>query len=290
LAVPDPTRAPEIEEVAQAPAAGLFIQRAGDVSPAFELTQANAAAVAGICWRLDGLPLALELAATKVRHLDTETLLSRLDRALSAGWARDLPERQRTMRSTLDWSHDLLHRPERELFRRLSVFAGGFTLEAAEEVGSSPSDAPDEVLDVLGRLAEQSLVRMRLGDDGPRYGMLEPVRQYALERLEESVEEAEEIRRRQRRRHAEYYLALGERAGLKLKGPEQPTWLRRLETELGNLRAAIQWSIEESESRAPGSPEMAQAPSLCPTWALASARRARSSALPSWSRGYRRRS
>src|SRR5215210_5716343 len=243
LAVPDPTRTPEAEEVAQTPAAGLFIERAEDVSPAFELTQANAAAVAAICWRLDGLPLALELAATKVRHLDPETLLSRLDRALSAGWARDLPERQRTMRSTLDWSHDLLHRPERELFQRLSVFAGGFTLEAAEEVGSSPSDAPDDVLDLLGRLAEQSLVRMRLGDDGPRYGMLEPVRPYALEKLEKSVEEAEEVRRR----HAGYYLALGERAGLKLKGPEQPTWLGRLETELGNLRVAIQWSIEHEE-------------------------------------------
>jgi predicted ATPase/transcriptional regulator with XRE-family HTH domain len=242
LAVPDPTHMPEAEEVAKTPAAGLFIQRAEDVSPAFELTQANAAAIAAICWRLDGLPLALELAATKVRHLDPETLLSRLDRALSAGWARDLPKRQRTMRSTLDWSHDLLHRPERELFRRLSVFAGGFTLEAAEEVGSSPSDAPDEVLDLLGRLAEQSLVKMRLGDDGPRYGMLEPVRQYALEKLEESGE-AEEVRRR----HARYYLALGERAGLKLKGPEQPTWLDRLETELGNLRVAIQWSIEHGE-------------------------------------------
>ena len=242
LAVPDPTRAPEVEEVAQTPAAGLFIQRAEDVSPAFELTQANVAAVAAICWRLDGLPLALELAATKVRHLDPETLLSRLDRALAADWARDLPERQRTMRSTLDWSHDLLHRPERVLFRRLSVFAGGFTLEAAEEVGSSPSDAPDDAIDLLGRLSEQSLVRMRLGDDGPRYGMLEPVRQYALEKLEESGEAGEV-----RRRHAGYYLALGERAGLKLKGPEQPTWLGRLETELGNLRAAIQWSIEHGQ-------------------------------------------
>ncbi len=206
------------------------------------MTGANVGAVAAICWRLDGLPLALELAATKVRHLDPETLLSRLDQALSVGWARDLPERQRTMRSTLDWSYELLHRAEKELFRRLSVFAGGFTLEAAEEVGASESDAPDDVIDSLGRLAEQSLVRMRLGDDEPRYGMLEPVRQYALEKLKESGE-AEEVRRR----HAGYYLALGERVGRKLKGPEQPTWLGRLETELDNLRAAMGWAIEHGE-------------------------------------------
>ena len=242
LALPAPTRSPDIEKVLSSPSGRLFVERARSASPAFALEEENAGAVAAICRRLDGLPLALELAATKVRYLDPETLLSRLDRAISAGWARDLPERQRTMRSTLDWSHDLLHDPEKELFRRLSVFAGGFSLEAAEEVGSSPSDAPDDVLDLLGRLAEQSLVRVRLGDDGPRYGMLEPIRQYALEKLEESGE-AEEVRRR----HAGYYLALGERAGSKLKGPEQPTWLERLETELGNLRAAIGWAIEHGE-------------------------------------------
>src|SRR3712207_6060628 len=149
---------PEAEEVAQTPAARLFIERAQDTSPAFELTQANAAAVAAICWRLDGLPLALELAATKVRYLDPETLLSRLDGALSAGWARDLPGRQRTMRATLDWSHELLHEPEKELFRRLSVFAGGFTLEAAEDVCAAGAVEAADILVLLGRLVEQSLV------------------------------------------------------------------------------------------------------------------------------------
>ncbi len=242
LALPAPTRTPNVEEVLCSPAGRLFVERASSASPAFELEERNARAVAAICRRLDGLPLALELAATKARYLDPETLLARLDRALSAGWARDLPERQRTMRSTLDWSHGLLEDPEKGLFRRLSVFAGGFTLEAAEEVGSSPSDAPDDVIGLLGRLVEQSLVRVRLGNDGPRYGMLEPVRQYALEKLEESGE-AEEVRRR----HALYYLTFGERAGSELKGPDQPTWLRRLETELGNLRTAIGWAIEHGE-------------------------------------------
>jgi predicted ATPase/DNA-binding XRE family transcriptional regulator len=242
LALPVSTRSPTPEEVLGSPSARLFAERARAASPAFELTGANAAAVAAICRRLDGLPLALELAATKARYLDPETLLSRLDRALEASGARDLPERQRTMRATLDWSHDLLEESEKELFGRLSVFAGGFTLEAAEEIGSSPSDAPDDAIDLLGRLAEQSLVRVRLGDDGPRYGMLEPVRQYALEKLEESGE-AEEVRRR----HALYYLAFGERAGSELKGPDQPIWLKRLETELGNLRAAIGWAIEHGE-------------------------------------------
>ena len=242
LAVPDPTRMPEAEEVAQTPAAKLFIERAEAASAAFELTRTNAAAVAAICWRLDGIPLALELAAAQTRLLGPTALLSRLDQALQTGGARDLPERQRTMRATLDWSHELLHEPERELFRRLSVFAGGFTLEAAEEVGAAGAVETEEVLVLLGRLLEQSLVSMRLGDDGPRYGMLEPVRQYALEKLEES-DEAEEARRR----HAGYYLALGERVGRKLKGPEQPTWLDRLETELGNLRAAIGWAIEHGE-------------------------------------------
>jgi predicted ATPase/DNA-binding XRE family transcriptional regulator len=242
LALPVSTRSPTSEEVLGSPSARLFVERVRAASPAFELTGANAAAVAAICRRLDGLPLALELAATKARYLNPETLLSRLDRALEASGARDLPERQRTMRATLDWSHGLLEEPEKELFGRLSVFAGGFTLEAAEEIGSSPSDAPEDAIDLLGRLAEQSLVRVRLGDDGPRYGMLEPVRQYALERLEESGE-AEEVRRR----HALYYLAFGERAGSELKGPDQPIWLKRLETELGNLRAAIGWAIEHGE-------------------------------------------
>ncbi len=246
LVVPDPTRVPVVEEVAGAPAVELFAERARAASPSFELTEANAAAVAAICWRLDGLPLALELAAARVRFLGPTALLSRLDRALEAGGARDLPERQRTMRATLDWSHALLHNPEKELFGRLSVFAGGWTLEAAEEVVAAGDVGAEDVLALLVNLGEQSLAVAEANADGSvRYSMLEPVRQYALEKLEESGE-AEEVRRR----HAGYYLALAERTGPELKGPSQASGLRRLETELDNLRAAIQWSIEHGKSEA----------------------------------------
>ena len=180
LAVPDPNRMPDVEEVAQTAAAKLFIERAEDASAAFELTQANAAAVAAICWRLEGLPLALELAAARTRFLAPTALLSRLNQALQAAGARDLPERQRTMQATLDWSHELLHNPEKELFRRLSVFSGGFTLEAAEEVGAAGAVEGEEVLVLVGNLAEQSLIVMETGPEGrTRYRMLEPVRQSA---------------------------------------------------------------------------------------------------------------
>ena len=245
LGVPDPTRTPLAGEVAGTPAVELFVERAKAASPSFSLTEANAAAVAAICWRLDGLPLALELAAARARFLGPTALLSRLDRALEAGGARDLPERQRTMRSTLDWSHDLLHVPERELFRKLSVFAGGWTLEAAEGVGAAGSVEAVEVLALLGNLVEQSLVVAEGAADGTvRYGMLEPVRQYALEKLEESGEE-EEVRRL----HAAFYLRLAKEAGLGLKGQDQPIYLGLLETELGNLRAAMSWSIGRGEAQ-----------------------------------------
>ncbi len=179
LAVPDPARAPDAESVAASPAGGLFVERAREANPSFSLTHKNAAAVAAICWRLDGLPLALELIAARARFLGPTELLSRLDRALEAGGARDLPERQRTMRATLDWSHDLLSEPERRLFRRLSVFAGGFTLEAVEEVAGGK-----DLFVLLGRLVEQSLVTAEPHVDETRYGMLETIRQYAFEKLE----------------------------------------------------------------------------------------------------------
>jgi tetratricopeptide (TPR) repeat protein len=202
--------------------------------------------VASICWRLSGLPLALELAAAKTRFLDPEALLSRLDRALLAGWARDVPERQRTMRSTLDWSYDLLSEGEKALFRRLSVFSGGFTLEAVEEVGASEGvvDA-EEVLELLEGLTEQSLVIVTQDRHRQmRYGMLEPVRQYALEKLDES-EEAGKIRLR----HAGYYLALAEEAEPRIKGWDQVEWLDRLEADNDNLRAAIGRSLETGDAR-----------------------------------------
>jgi predicted ATPase len=175
------------------PSGRLFLERARAASPSFALTPEHAGTVATICWRLGGLPLALELVAAKVRVLEPAALLPRLDKALSMAWARDLPERQRTMRATLDWSHELLSEPERRLFRTLAVFAGGFTLEAAEAVGAEVvelSEEPAEVLGLLEALVEHSLVvvQPREADGETRYGMLELVRQYALEKLEDSGE------------------------------------------------------------------------------------------------------
>jgi len=245
LGMPDPTRTPLVGAVAGTPAVELFVDRARAASPAFDLTEANAAAVAAICWRLDGLPLAIELAAARARFLGPTALLSRLDRALEAGGARDLPERQRTMRSTIDWSYDLLHVPEKELFRRLSVFAGGWTLEAAEDVGAAGSVEAEDVLALLGNLVEQSLVVAEGADDGTvRYGMLEPVRQYASEKLEEGGEET-----KVRRRHASFYLAFMEEAGPGLRGRDQAHHLGRLEAELGNLRVALRFSTENGRAQ-----------------------------------------
>jgi predicted ATPase/transcriptional regulator with XRE-family HTH domain len=237
LAMPDPDRTPEANEVSRAPAARLFVERASEASPGFSLTPTNAAAVASICWRLEGLPLALELAAARARYLGPTALLSRLDQALQAGGARDLPERQRTMRSTLDWSHDLLSGAEKDLFARLSVFSGGFTLEAAEAVGAGGGIPKEEVLGLLGSLVEQSLILAESGEGGDelRYRMLEPVRQYALEKLEDGGQT--------RRLHARYFLALAEEAESRVKGPEQVAWLDRLEAENDNLRTAIGGSL-----------------------------------------------
>jgi predicted ATPase/DNA-binding XRE family transcriptional regulator len=238
LKLPDISRTADVEEVSKVAAVELFAQRARDASPAFELNRQNAAAVAKICRSLDGLPLALELAAAQARFLSPTVLLSRLDRALGTGGARDLPERQRTMRATLDWSHDLLSEAEQAMFRSLSVFAGGFSLEAAEAVGAAREEGACGVLGLLGRLAEQSLVSADTNANEPRYRMLEPVRQYALEKLEESTE-AEEIRRR----HAAFFLALAERAEPELRGPTQVQWLNQLDRENDNLRAAMGWAL-----------------------------------------------
>ena len=247
LALPPSTLSPTAGEVAASPSGRLFLERAQVASPDFHLEEANAAAVAAICWRLAGLPLALELAAARVRFLTPATLLSRLDGALSAGWARDMPERQRTMHAALDWSYDLLSESEKDLFGRLSVFAGGFTLEAAEAVGATGKVAEEEVLDLLGSLVEQSLVvaEQEPGSAEKRYGMLEPVRQYALERLEEGGE-AEQARRR----HAAFFLDLAEQAYRQLMGPHQLEWLGCLDRETANLRAAMSWSLDNDAGTA----------------------------------------
>ena len=244
LTLPAFTLSPAPQEILESPSGRLFVDRARAASPAFSLEGENAAAVAAICWRLAGLPLALELAAAKARVLSPPHLLRRLDRALSSGGARDLPPRQRTVRATLDWSYNLLSEEEKALFRRLSVFAGGFALEAAEVVGASEETDTEDVLELLERLVEQSLVLAQLGEDSGevRYGMLEPVRQYALERLELS-DEAEEARQR----HAEYYLELAQQAEPELWGPRQVALLNRLEEEHDNLLAVLRWARETGD-------------------------------------------
>ncbi|HET7037368.1 MAG TPA: helix-turn-helix domain-containing protein [Thermomicrobiaceae bacterium] len=237
LPLPELRHVPSADEVAAAPAAQLFVARARASAPGFSLTDDNAPSVAAICHQLDGLPLALELAAAWVKLLPPSALLARLDRTLATGWTRDVPDRQKTMHATLDWSYDLLSAGEQALLRRLAVFAGSFTLEAAEAVG-----AGDDSLQLLGGLVEQSLIRARDQGDAIRYTMLETVRQYGLERLAEAGELEEA-----RQRHAAWYLAFVEPTRALLRGPEQIAWLDQLEVELDNLRAAMGWGFEHGE-------------------------------------------
>jgi predicted ATPase len=226
----------------------LFVQRAQAASAGFELTSGNAGAVAEICRRLDGLPLAIELAAARVRLLPPQALLARLDdrMGLLTGGARDLPERQRTLRSTLDWSFDLLSGGEQALFARLAVFAGTFDLPAAEAVCAA-ADSVDpsragHVTDTLGSLVDSSLVRPQTRNDEPRFGLLETIREYALERLHDGADW-----RDAHDRHAAYFRALAEPAPAELQGPGQLAWLDRLETEHGNLGAAMSWLVEQDQ-------------------------------------------
>ncbi|CAA9538149.1 MAG: hypothetical protein AVDCRST_MAG73-1622 [uncultured Thermomicrobiales bacterium] len=219
----------------------LFVARAQAVAPEFALTDENAASVATICARLDGLPLAIELAAARVRLLTPDAMLARLTKRLPllTGGARDLPARQRTLQAAIAWSHDLLGPDERSLFQRLAVFAGGWTIEAAEAVAADPGGGGSDldVLDGLGLLAEHSLVR-QTADAGsePRFGMLETIREYGLERLEEHGQAA-----LARDAHAAHFLHLAEEAKPQLTGADQVTWLDRLESEHDNLRAALTW-------------------------------------------------
>jgi predicted ATPase/DNA-binding XRE family transcriptional regulator len=217
----------------------LFAERARAARSQFRITTRNAPAVIELCRRLDGLPLAIELAAARVNLLPPEAMLARLGNrlALLTGGARDLPDRQRTLRATLDWSYDLLDEDERLLFARLAVFVGGWTLEAVRAI----SDVGDEteVLQRMSALVDKSLVQQRGSiQHEPRFAMLETVREYALERLEESGE-----LERLRRRHACYFLELAEEAERASQGPLQRAWLDRLETEHDNLRASLEWSL-----------------------------------------------
>ena len=241
LGLPDLSQVPTPEEAATSPAVQLFVERAREMVPGFALSRTNAAAVAAICRRLEGLPLALELAAAWVKLLSPTALLARLDRALPllAGGARDLPDRQRTMELTIGWSYDLLTPPAQAMFRRLAVFAGGWTLAAAEALQPEPRMPADEVLGLLAGLVEQSLVVVEPGDAG-RYRLLEPVRQYAGQRLDDHGETAAT-----RQRHAEWCLALAEEAEATLgSAGADARWLDRLEADHDNLRGALTWLLE----------------------------------------------
>jgi predicted ATPase/class 3 adenylate cyclase len=244
LELPDLNRLPPLAALAQYAAVELFVARAQDVKHDFALSDESAPAVAEICYRLDGLPLAIELAAARIKLLAPQTLLGQFgDRLkLLTGGARDLPARQQTLRATIDWSYHLLDVSEQTLFRRLGVFVGGCSLEAVAAVCSATQGLlckqPIDALDGLTALVDKSLLRQEAGTDGaPRLVMLETIREYALERLVASGEEAAV-----RQRHAQYYLALVERAEPLLHGAEQLVWLLRLEAEYDNLRAVLAWS------------------------------------------------
>ena len=236
LALPDPAAKVPLDVLLQGEAVRLFADRARAALPSFAVSEHNAGAVASICRRLDGIPLALELAAARVRVLSVEHIAERLRdrfRLLSGGDRTALP-RQQTLRALIDWSFDLLTESERVLFGRLSVFAGSFTLEAAEAVG--PGGALDEaaILDLLARLVEKSLVVLEPG--GARYRMLETVRQYAQEKLEAS-DDAEATHAR----HLAFYCAFAESARAELAGPAQGQWLAQVDRELENVLAAHRW-------------------------------------------------
>jgi predicted ATPase len=236
LATPDAAQPITVDRLVQFEAARLFADRAGAAQPSFRVTAQNAAAVADICRRLDGIPLALELAAARTRSLSVESIAARLsDRfALLVGGDRTALPRQQTLRALIDWSHELLTGPERALFRRLAVFAGGFTLEAAEALRRAGDDDLPDTLAVLGQLVEKSLVES--DTEGERYRLLETVRQYARDRLDESAE-GNEIRTR----HLAFFVSLAERARPELVGPDQRQWLARLGLEWENLLAAHSW-------------------------------------------------
>jgi predicted ATPase/DNA-binding CsgD family transcriptional regulator/transcriptional regulator with XRE-family HTH domain len=242
LVLPDRTRLRNLTTLAAAPAVALFVQRARAVEPAFELTADNADAVAEVCRRLDGLPLAIELAAARARGMPPPLMLARLGQPLDLlTGPRDAPDRHQSLRAAITWSYELLSPEEQALLRRLSAFAGGCSLEAAEAVC-----APDMDLDVLKGLAalvEKNLLRHDVEPGNVhRFRLLETIRDFALDKFARSSEAEATLRR-----HAMYFLNLAERAEHWLAGPEQETWLDQLESEHDNLHAALQWSVEQGD-------------------------------------------
>ena len=249
LTVPDPQHLPPHDRLAQFEAVRLFAERAAAVRPGFQVTADNARAVAQVCHRLDGIPLAIELAAARVRALSVEQIAARLDDRfhLLTGGSRTALSRHRTLRAAMDWSYDLLTEHERTLLARLSVFAGGWPLEAAEAVCAGDGiDAP-EIVDLLTSLVDKSLVLAEIPDGEARYELLETMRQYGEEHLEDA-ETAASVRRR----HRDWYLALAEQGSAAMDGPEQKTWLDRMDREYANLRGALEWSQRTDSEVEPG--------------------------------------
>ena len=249
LTLPDLEDLPEAESLSQYEAVELFIQRAVALKADFSITNENTPAVAEICHRLDGLPLAIELAASRIKMLTSEAILERLSSRMKllTGGARDLPERQQTMQSAIAWSHDLLEESEKVLFSQLSVFVGGFTLKGAEAVCNVDGDVEIDILEGVSSLVDKSLLKQEASQirdvDEPRFLMLETIREYGLESLREGEEEEET-----RRNHANFFLALVEEAEPKFQGSDQVVWLDRLEVEHDNIRAVLEWSLGDGKN------------------------------------------
>lgn len=241
LALPDPHSASSVQALLQCPSVALFVQRAVAAKPDFELSQENSAAVTEICARLDGLPLALELAAARVKVLSPSALLSRLASRMQllTGGARDLPQRQQTLRAAMDWSYDLLDPAEQRLFRRLSVFVGGCNLEGIEAVCDARNDLGLDLLDGMASMVDKSLVRQAEQEEGEsRFHMLETIREYALEKLEASGEGPVT-----KRAHSAYCLVLAEEETAEQSPAETTRWLQRMTREHHNFLSALEWLI-----------------------------------------------
>jgi predicted ATPase/DNA-binding winged helix-turn-helix (wHTH) protein len=246
LALPDSECKPSVEALLQYPAVALFVQRAVASRPDFELNGQNASPVIEICARLDGLPLAIELAAARVKVLSPASLRTRLASRLQllTGGARDLPQRQQTLRATIDWSYDLLSAAEQKLFRRLSVFAGGCNLESVEAVCDTKGDLALDLLEGTSSMVDKSLVqRVEQANGESRFVMLETIREYAREKLEASGEDAST-----RRAHAAYCLVLAEEEATKQSGGGKPEWQELLALEHDNLRAGLESLIETGDA------------------------------------------
>jgi len=243
LGIPDSPAISSIDILSQFPAVALFVQRAVAVKPDFELNRENARAVTEICARLDGLPLAIELAAARVKVLSPSSMLTRLASRLQllTGGSRDMPQRQQTLRAAIDWSYDLLSPAEQKLFRRLSVFGGGCTLEGAEAVCDAKGDLNLDLLDAMSSLVDKSLaLQVEQVKGESRFAMLETIREYALEKLDASGEQA-----LTKRAHAAYCLVMAEEEAKEEIGPE---WLERFELEHNNFRAALEWLTETGDA------------------------------------------